>query len=279
LTPASKRLLAKLCLVSKTWLVRGPVPFGSDPPTRSPRTHATNWPLRLQTEGQRLLYNHFDGLWERRQLFLGNPHLGFLVESANFNWWPNWPELLTWLPMQNLRHVDQLGLSSIVWLKSLDERIRPTLLSLVTAFPGFNHAYYYFDLRFLQCLGVHYGEITAIGPRYTLGPDPISTLEMISLVHEGRSCSEWCSSAQDCPQPQSQHKAIDVLCSFVRSNPNRYPALRRVEVANEYEPLSFATPAGRDRVRLGAIAPEARALGLTLVDPDGLPWLEEYDAE
>jgi hypothetical protein len=205
--------------------------------------------------------------------------LGLLVKSANFNWRPIGPELLTWLPLQNLRHVDRLVLSSIVWSKSLDEHIRPTLLSLVTVFPSFNRAYYYFDLRCLQFLGVHYSEITAIGLGYILGPDPISTLEKISLVQEGRSCSEWCSSAQDCPQPQSQHKAIDVLCSCVRSNLNRYPALRRVEVANEFESLSFATPAGRHRVRLGAIAPKARALGLTLVDPDGLPWLEEYDAE
>ena len=238
---------------------------------------------RSQAEGQRLLYRHFDiDSEDRRQFVLDNPHLGLSVELVNINWRPEWSELLARLP--NLRHVDQLELFCDQSSELLDEHFRPTLHSLVARYDAVAPTvdpFDYLDLRFLRRLDFHHKSRPATVAA-VLRSHVISMLEQITRVSVGQSCAMRCAQAQDCPRPGSQHAAIDALCSIVQSYPDRYPALRTVKLdvlSARKPPISFSKRTSRNRVRHGAMAPRARALGLTLVEPAGRSWLEKYDAE
>lgn len=116
-----------------------------------------------------------------------------------------------------------------------------------------------------------------------IGSQSISTLETIGLVLAKVACNQRCVSAVDCPKPpSSQDVALNGIIRRVQAHPDRYPALHSIKIVSEDnfdKPISFSTRAGRDRVCLGALAPVVRALGLTLRDQAGLPWLEAYNAE
>jgi hypothetical protein len=91
----------------------------------------------------------------------------------------------------------------------------------------------------------------------------------------GRRCTVGgCQSRE----PRSQHYIIRRIFDAARDDPPRFPSLRCIKLWGG-DHISFATRVGRDQVRLGAMAPDLRAVGITLRDEVGLPWIEEWDDE
>jgi hypothetical protein len=66
--------------------------------------------------------------------------------------------------------------------------------------------------------------------------------------------------------------------TLLGTTPPRFPSLRCIKLWG-CDHISFATRVGRDQVRLGAMAPDLRAVGITLCDEADLPWVEEWDDE
>ena len=79
-------------------------------------------------------------------------------------------------------------------------------------------------------------------------------------------------------EPRSQHYIIRRIFDAARDDPPRFPSLRCIKLWG-CDHISFATRVGRDQVRLGAMAPDLRAVGITLCDEADLPWIEEWDDE
>lgn len=225
-----------------------------------------------------------------------HPHLGRLVETLDFDWVNNRGPFFAFLP--NLKHIKGLVMSDVSQEIQVTDSTRPVLstLSICPKVGMFNWLWSndLVDLRHLRRLDIVYNihkstpNVESLLPsdmanvESVLPSDGLHLLEVVTITTDGDlRCTRRCTGS-DCPSNSSQHVWIDGFYRLVQSHRDRYPLLRFIDLeSSQYDDwiVSFETRAGRDGVRLGALAPKLRSVSLTIRDTTGQPWIEEWDAE